>query len=657
MCGLTGLYDCTGTRSFDGRLAQAMTDAIAHRGPDGDGILNLPGLALGHRRLAIIDLSGGAQPMHTADGALSIVFNGEIYNFQELAVELAARGAVFRTRSDTEVLLHGWREWGRGLFARLRGMFAFALWDAREETLVLARDPFGKKPLHYAMLPDGRLAFGSEIKSLLCIPELDRRLEPAAVEDFFTYGYVPDPRTIYAAIRKLPAAHALIARRGRPLEFLRYWNLLDDLPEQPVRDATPDVLTGLLRRAVTMRLISDVELGALLSGGVDSSAVVALMAEAQKEPINTFSIGFSERDFDESAYAIEVSRRYHTRHRSRLADAGDFSMLPRLPAIYDEPFGDISALPTLTVCALTAQSVKVALTGDGGDETLAGYRRYAFFSAQARFRRYLPDGMRRALFAALGAIYPNGGWVPHRLRARSTFRELTLTPADAYLRMVSALPREIREKLLFGDFRRALGGYDSGDVVRDHFNVDRPLSTLQRAQYADIMTYLPGDILTKVDRASMAHSLELRSPFLDRDLAGWSFALPDGAKLQGLVGKAILKSAMESRLPRDLPYRPKKGFTVPVAAWFRGPLRDNIRELGQSPFLRDSGFFNMDVVVQMSNAHIAARQDHSKPLWLLWVFDSFLRHAAAGPQASKHAAENFKRGPSDAGQHQPQHHA
>jgi asparagine synthase (glutamine-hydrolysing) len=629
MCGLAGIYDCVGIRSFDGRLVGAMTDAIAHRGPDGEGILNLPGVALGHRRLAIIDLAGGTQPMHTADGALSIVFNGEIYNFQELAAELAAKGAIFRTRSDTEVLLHGWREWGRGLFARLRGMFAFALWDSRDATLVLARDPFGKKPLHYAMLPDGRLVFGSEIKSLLCVPELDRRLEPKAVEDFFTYGYIPDPRTIYTSIRKLPAAHALIATRKRPLEFLRYWNLLDDLPEQPVQEPSPNALTELLRKAVAMRLIADVKLGALLSGGVDSSAVVALMAETQKDTINTFSIGFNERDFDESAFAMEVSRRYHTSHRSQMADADDFSMLPKLPAVYDEPFGDISALPTLTVCALTARSVKVALTGDGGDEMLAGYRRYAFFSAQARFRRYLPDGARRALFMMLASVYPNGGRVPHRLRARSTFQELAMTPADSYLRMVSALPGEIREQLLSGDFRKTLGGYDSGDVVREHFNVERPLTQLQRAQYTDVMTYLPGDILTKVDRASMAHSLELRSPFLDRDLASWSFALSDDAKLQGFLGKAILKSAMEDLLPRDLLYRPKKGFTVPVAAWFRGPLRDNIRELGQSGFLRDSGFFNMTAIAQMTEAHVAARQDYSKPLWLLWVFDSFLRHAAA----------------------------
>ncbi len=634
VCGLTGLYDTLGTRPFDPRLIGAMTDAVAHRGPDGAGIHNEPGLALGHRRLAIIDLSGGAQPMQTADGALTIVFNGEIYNFPDLAAELTALGAVFQTRSDTEVLLHGWRHWGTALFGRLRGMFAFALWDAKEQTLVLARDPFGKKPMHYALLPDGRLAFGSEIKSLLCIPDLDRSIETAAVEDFFTYGYVPDPRTIYTAIRKLPAAHALIARRGRPAEFLRYWNLLDAGPPAAAPADAPKILGERLREAVRMRLISDVELGALLSGGVDSSAVVAMMATVQKDQVNTFSIGFNERDFDESAYAQAVSARYRTRHHTRLANADDFSLLPRLPAIYDEPFGDISALPTFAVCALAAQSVKVALTGDGGDEMLAGYRRYGFFRAQARFRRWIPGGLRRGVFSALADVYPHGAWLPRPLRARTTFRELSLEPAEAYLRMVSALPADVRAGFLSGDFRAALAGYDSGDAVRAHFNVGVPLSDVQRAQYADIMTYLPGDILTKVDRASMANSLELRAPFLDRDLADWAFALPDGVKLErGRGGKAILKRAMEERLPHDLLYRAKQGFTVPVTAWFRGPLRDNIRELAQSPFLRDTGFFDTAAIGRMAEAHIAGRRDHSKPLWLVWVFDSFLRHAAGSSTA------------------------
>ena len=573
MCGLTGLFDCRGARNFDPALIQAMTDAVAHRGPDGEGVYNAPGVALGHRRLAFIDLAGGIQPMSLADRSLTIVFNGEIYNFPELMAELKAAGAQFQTRSDTEVILHGWRRWGTGLFPRLRGMFAFALWDAAEQAMVLVRDRFGKKPMHYAALPDGRLVFGSEIKSLLKVQDLDRRLDPEAVEDFFTYGYVPDPKTIYAAIRKLPAAHALIARRGQPFELLRYWNLLDDFPvRHPGTDAKAEMVE-LLRHSVKLRLISDVEVGALLSGGVDSSAVVSQMAGLESQSISTFSIGFKERDYDESPYAEAVSARYHTRHHSQIVDPADFSLLPRLPSIYDEPFGDISAIPTFAVCKLARQSVKAALTGDGGDEVLAGYRRYAFFAAQMRARGFLPDALRRPLFSFLADIYPHGASLPRYLRAKTTFRELSLTPAEAYLRMVQALPREMRLQFLSGDFRKSLGGYDSGDIVLTHFNVAKPLDVLQRAQYADIMTYLPGDILTKVDRASMANSLELRAPFLDQELAQWAFALPDSVKLQrGVGGKAVLKQAMEAFLPRDLLYRPKKGFTIPVAEWFRGAL-------------------------------------------------------------------------------------
>src|SRR5215469_6799386 len=312
MCGLTGLFDCRGERDFDPALIQAMTDAVAHRGPDGEGVFQAPGVALGHRRLAFIDLAGGIQPMATADGALTITFNGEIYNFPELMAELKAGGAQFQTRSDTEVILHGWRRWGTGLFPKLRGMFAFALWDAPDQTMVLVRDRFGKKPMHYAALPDGRLVFGSEIKSLLKVKGVDRRLDLEAVEDFFTYGYVPDPKTIYAAIRKLPAAHALIARRGRPFEILRYWNLLDDFPVRSAPGAAQAKMVELLRHSVKLRLISDVEVGALLSGGVDSSAVVSQMAGLEAQSISTFSIGFKEKDYDESPYAEAVSSRYRT---------------------------------------------------------------------------------------------------------------------------------------------------------------------------------------------------------------------------------------------------------------------------------------------------------------------------------------------------------
>jgi asparagine synthase (glutamine-hydrolysing) len=628
MCGLAGLFDIKGLTPYDPALLARMTDVIAHRGPDGSGLHAEPGLGLGHRRLAIIDLAGGAQPMHTPDRLLTIVFNGEIYNFQELRAELEASGARFTTRSDTEVLLHGWRRWGEQLLPRLNGMFAFALWDAREQTLVLARDRFGKKPLHYALLDDGTLAFGSEIKSLLCAPQVSRALDREAVADFFTYGYVPDPKTIYRAVRKLPPAHLLIARRGKPVQVRSYWSLLDTLSrsEQPSAEALLDRLNQAVRR----RLIADVPLGALLSGGVDSSAIVALMAR-EGGGARTFSISFGERDFDETAYANLVAGRYGAEHDVRRLDADDFSVIPRLSEIYDEPFGDVSAIPTLAVCAQARTAVTVALSGDGGDEALAGYRRYAFHLAEARARACVPSPIRSRVFSALADAYPRGAWLPRPLRAATTLRELSLDPASAYVRMVSALPDETRALLLGEGFRHDLRGYDSGGVVRRHFDADAELDPLQRAQYADVMTYLPGDILTKVDRASMANSLELRSPMLDAEFFAWSFSLPSGAKLSRTRGgKALLKQALEPLLPNELLYRPKQGFTVPLARWFRGPLREQVLGLADSSALQADGAVDSAAVRRMAKAHVTGRQDNSKALWLVWAFDAFLAHRTPG---------------------------
>jgi asparagine synthase (glutamine-hydrolysing) len=631
MCGIAGLFDIKGSRPYEASLLQEMTDVIAHRGPDGEGLHIEPGLALGHRRLAIIDLAGGAQPMRTVDRSLTIVFNGEIYNFLELRAELEAKGAQFVTRSDTEVLLHGWRAWRERLFERLNGMFALALYDARDETLVLARDRFGKKPLHYALLDDGGLVFGSEIKSLLRVPEISRELDPHAVADFFALGYVPDPKTIYRSIRKLPPAHLLIARRGRGTLLRRYWSLLDTLGTP---DPGEEALAERLRSAVGRRLISDVPLGALLSGGVDSSAVVALMTEAGCRAPRTFSIAFAEREYDETRYAAQVAERYGADHEVRQLDPDDFSLIPRLPEIYDEPFGDVSAIPTFAVCAQARRFVTVALSGDGGDEALAGYRRYAFQLNEERLRGLVPAGLRRALFGTLADLYPQGSWLPRRLRAKAAFRELSLDPAEAWVRMASALHAPLRSQLFSGDFKRMLGGYDPGEVVRTAFNVDAPLDPLQRAQYADVQTYLPGDILTKVDRASMANSLELRSPMLDPEFFAWSFGLPAGRKIVGAGnGKAILKAAMESRLPRDLLYRPKQGFAVPLARWFRGPLREQVQALADSSALVDSGFVDRETVRRLAQGHQGGAQDNSKALWLVWVFDAFLAHSSATPQA------------------------
>ncbi len=628
MCGITGLFDTQGEHRFGRELIQNMTDAVAHRGPDGDGFYEAPGVAFGHRRLAIIDLGGGHQPMSTADGVVTVTFNGEIYNYKPLRAELEALGAVFQTQSDTEVLLQGWRIWGEGLVDRIGGMFAFALWDSSAQTLFMARDRFGKKPLHYVISPDGRLAFGSEIKSLMCVPDIDRTLDNEAVEDFFAYGYVPDPKTIYRAIRKLAPGRYMVIKRGSAPRIRRYWNLLDHMCET---GPNPELeLIERLNAAVKSRLMSEVPLGALLSGGVDSSGIVALMAGDMSEPVNTFSIGFGEKAFDESAYALAVAKQYGTKHDLRQVDAGDFSLVPRMGGIFDEPFGDISAIPTFAVCQQARRSVTVALSGDGGDEALAGYRRYAFHNAEEKLRALAPAPVRKAVLGLMADLYPRGAWLPRPLRAKATLRELSLDGASAYFHSVSALPHDVRHALLSPEFRKAQGGYDPADVVRTPFNVDHKLDPLQRAQYADVETYLPGDILTKVDRTSMANSLELRAPLLDADFFAWAFSLPASEKLtRQRGGKAVFKKALESRLPHDLLYRPKQGFTLPLAEWLRGPLKTDVEGLATNPHLIASGVINLANLQTLVRSHMSGAGDHSKAIWLVWVFTTFLAQNAS----------------------------
>lgn len=606
-----------------------MTNAIAHRGPDGTGDFLAPGIAFGHRRLSIIDLAGGHQPMTLLDGSLTVTFNGEIYNFKALRAELETRGARFATDCDTEVLLHGWREWGPALLDRLSGMFAFALWDARDWTLVLARDRLGKKPLHYCALPDGTFAFASEIKALLEIAEIDRTIDKEAVEDFFAYGYVPDPKTIYAAILKLPPAHTLTIKRGGEPVLRRYWDLAQTAASASDCVASPDELRGRLLEAVRARLVADVEVGAFLSGGVDSSAVVALMASCAPGVVNTFSIGFNEAPYDETAFAQAVATRYDTRHTMRIVSPDAAALVPELPRIFDEPFGDVSAIPTYYVCADTAQSVKVCLSGDGGDEALAGYRRYGFHLCEEGVRAALPQSMRRATFGVAAALYPKLDWAPRALRAKTTLHELSLDAADAYFRIVSALPDEIRLPLYSDDFASALAGYDARSLVRQHYAAASHLGPLQRAQYVDLNLYLPGDILVKVDRTSMANSLEVRTPFLDHEFVAWALSLPADRKINRYGGKVLLKQAMEPLLPLDLLYRPKQGFTVPLAEWLRGPLRPLVTGLLQSEPLRSCGMFDLATISSRIAAHLSGRQNHSKTLWLLVVFDAFLRQLPA----------------------------
>ncbi len=636
MCGLVAIFDTRGRRDIPREAVARMNEVQRHRGPDEGAVHLEPGLALGHRRLSIIDLATGQQPLFNEDGSVAVVFNGEIYNYQSLIPELTRLGHAFRTRSDTEVIVHAWEAWGEACVERLRGMFAFALWDRNRETLFLARDRLGVKPLHYALLPDGLLLVGSELKSLLAHGGLSRALDPCAVEEYFALGYVPEPRTIFKQALKLPPGHTLTVRRGEALPAPReYWDVAFTLDNPiPEADARAELLARL-EESVRLRLIAEVPLGAFLSGGVDSSAVVATMAAVAPEPVRTCSIAFSDPAFDESRYAALVAERLGTEHFVHPVDVDDFDLLDELARVYDEPYADSSAIPTYRVCQLARRHVTVALSGDGGDESFGGYRRYRLHMREEKLRASLPLALRRPVFGLLGRVYPKADWAPRFLRAKSTFEALARSSVEAYFQGVSILRDSMRRELYSPAFRAELGGYNAFEVFERHARRANREDPLALVQYLDLKTYLVGDINTKVDRASMAHSLEVREPLMDHPLVEWLATLPSTLKVRGGEGKFLLKKAMEPKLPQEILYRPKMGFAVPLARWFRGPLRERVRRALLGDALAQTGLFNPAFLRQLVEAHESGRSDHSAPLWTLLMFEAFLRHTLGQETAQR----------------------
>ncbi|HEY9194601.1 MAG TPA: XrtA/PEP-CTERM system amidotransferase [Methyloversatilis sp.] len=627
MCGFVGIFDTRGRRDVGRNVLHRMNEAQHHRGPD-EGDLHLePGVGLGHRRLSIIDVASGQQPLANEDGSVVVVFNGEIYNFQSLIPELTALGHTFRTRSDTEVIVHAWEQWGEDCVQRFRGMFAFALFDRNTETLFLARDRLGVKPLFYALLPDGQLIFGSELKALTAHGGLNLEMDPLAVEEYFALGYVADPRTIYRQAFKLEPAHSLRIRRGEtPPAPRRYWDVDFGHVEQIDAVQAEEELIRRLRESVGLRMISEVPLGAFLSGGVDSSAVVAMMAQSSDTPVNTCAIAFDDPAFDESRFAQQVADRYRTNHRVEMVASDDFDLIDTLAWLYDEPYADSSALPTYRVCQLARKHVTVALSGDGGDESFGGYRRYRMHLMEERLRARLPLGVRKPLFGTLGQIYPKADWAPRVFRAKSTFESLARSSVEAYFHSVSILRDPMRAQLFSPKMKSALGGYNAVEVFRRHaarHTSDEPLSLVQ---YLDLNTYLVGDINTKVDRASMAHSLEVREPLMDHPLVEWLATLPASLKIRGQEGKFLLKKSLEPHLPHDIMYRPKMGFSVPLARWFRGPLKQRVRDAVLGNRLADTGWFNRPYLEHLVDAHQSGLRDYSASLWTLLMFDAFLRN-------------------------------
>lgn len=632
MCGITGLFDTRGGTLVDPAVLQRMNDSQLHRGPD-EGSLHIePGLGFGHRRLSIIDVATGQQPLFNEDESVVVIFNGEIYNYQELIPELQAAGHRFRTKSDTEVIVHAWEQWGEACVERFRGMFAFVLWDRNRQTLFMARDRLGVKPLYYALLDDGTLLFGSELKSLLAYrgrqgSGLNRDIDPLAVEEYFALGYVAEPRTIFRQAKKLPPGHALAIRRGDPVgEPREYWDVRFTLGNPISQEDACAELRHRLQESVRLRMISEVPLGAFLSGGVDSSAVVATMAGLSNGPVNTCSIAFDDPKFNESEFAAMVASRYATNHRVETVKSDDFDLIDTLARLYDEPYADSSAIPTYRVCQLARKHVTVALSGDGGDETFGGYRRYRLHLMEERMRSALPAGIRQPLFGLLGRVYPKADWAPRVLRAKTTFEGMSRTAVEAYFHSVSILRGPMRSQLFSTSLKQQLAGYSAQEVFDHHAGRARTDDPLALIQYLDLKTYLVGDINTKVDRASMAHSLEVREPLMDHQLIEWLATLPSSLKVRGQEGKFLLKKAMEPQLPNDVLYRPKMGFSVPLARWFRGPLKQRVRDAVLGDRLAATGWFNRPYLQHLVDAHQSGASDYSSPLWTLLMFEAFLRN-------------------------------
>jgi asparagine synthase (glutamine-hydrolysing) len=618
MCGIAGRFNFDRHHSVDRDRLVAMTTAVAHRGPDGAGYFVDGAIGLGHRRLSIIDLATGAQPMGNEDGAIQVVFNGEIYNFAELRRELAAAGHHFRTNSDTEVIAHGYEEWGDRLVERFRGMFAFAVWDGRNERLLLARDRLGVKPLYYAPI-DGGLVFGSEIKSLLEDPAVGREWRADMIDAYLTLLYVPAPDTVYKGIHKLEPGHILIAERGR-IRTSRYWDLefTGDGDVEKIDDYLAE-LDHRLREAVGLRLISDVPLGAFLSGGIDSSTVVAYMVETSAARPVTIAVGFDHQEFDEVRHAERVASHLGCEFHALTASPQVEDLLPRLAWHFDEPFADSSAVPTYYVSKAARQLVTVALSGDGGDELWAGYTRHRVDHWEQRVRAALGPASRMAGLMAQA--------LPLSIKGARSLRHLASDPDHAYAlkHAYGMFEPDAKARLYSSDFRRAVNGYDPFAVFRQAYHACRSGNPLDRSMYVDTRTYMIDDVLTKVDRMSMAVSLEAREPLLDHQLLEFAARVPAALKLKDGQGKYLLRRLLERRVPRDIVERKKSGFAAPIGEWLRGPLAAMTNELLTDGRMRDRGLFDEREVARLWSEHRTRRAEHPHRLWQLVMLELWFR--------------------------------
>ncbi|MCW5960782.1 MAG: asparagine synthase (glutamine-hydrolyzing) [Pyrinomonadaceae bacterium] len=622
MCGIAGFIskDKDAPTAEREVLLDKMCGIITHRGPDEQGQTVSGRAALGMRRLSIIDLKGGQQPIYSEDGSKFIVFNGEIYNFRELKKELEELGYKFKTNSDTETIIHAYDEFDVKCLEKLRGMFAFAIWDAREESLFIARDRVGKKPLFFSKTASGDFLFGSELKSLLLHPGVSRKIDLAALDAYLTFGYVPEEFCIFKNIRKLAPGSFLIYKNGE-IKIEEYWDFRYEKNEAPHTEGEyVEQLRGLIKEAVNVRLISEVPLGAFLSGGVDSSAVVGMMSEILDKPVKTFSIGFNEDSFDELKFARIAAKHFKTDHHEFIVTPDLVDIVDDLVWHFDEPFADPSALPTFMVAKLAREFVTVVLSGDGGDELFAGYDRYIIDKKRGPVGK-LPKIFREAFLQRISKA------MPHNARAKNFLYDISLDPVERYVNSISYFGAMPKSALYSDEFKSSLNGRTES-AEAEFIRFAKSISTgnpVDKMLYLDSKTYLPGDILTKVDRMTMANSLEARVPLLDHKLIEFVQKIPAEMKLKGFRSKYIFKKALEGLVPDEILYREKQGFGVPIAEWINSRLRDRINGALLEKRTLERGYFNENYIKTLIDEHSRNRRDHSRSLWILWMLELWHR--------------------------------
>ncbi len=623
MCGMAGILYGDAPWSAEGHVLSTMASSLAHRGPDAEGVWTAPSVGLAHRRLSIIDLAGGRQPLANEDASIQVVFNGEIYNFRELRHELDRKGHRFRTNSDTEVLVHLYEEMGDRLVERLRGMFAFALWDRRKRRLLLARDRLGLKPLYYYRDHE-KVLFGSEIKAILSFPGVRREIDLEALEDYLSYGVVPGHRSIFRGIQKLPPAHLLAVDEANWNASPRqYWRLDAEPDEERSLDEWLEALRAKLTETVKAHLIADVPVGAFLSGGLDSSAVVATAVQCGASDIATFSIGFEEERFSELPYARAVAQHLGTRHVEEIVTPRAAESLEQLVHHFDEPFADPSAIPTLCLARLARQHVKVALSGDGGDEAFGGYSRYAHDLREAAWRGRIPSWLRWTLLRTAARWWPKADWLPRPMRLKTTLTNLSLEPADAYANTIAICRRPMRRALLNGDVRQTLNGYRPEAALARGFRTT-PGDPLRGMISADVAMLLPDDFLTKVDRASMSVGLEVRPPLVDHEFLELAAKIPSRWKVADGETKWIFKRLCKDLLPAEVLTRRKQGFEIPIDGWLRGPLRERFEASVLAPRGRLGDYINRDAVRRIYQRHLTGTARHGAVLWSLLVLGCWM---------------------------------